>query len=127
MRKDTENFRKMGSHIQRKLINRKKNLEKELKRILHILKRDYQPEKIILFGSLAKGRIKEWSDIDLILIKRSKKRFLDRIGEVIKLCSPKIGVDFIVYTPEEFRYLSKVEPFIQEEVLKKGKVIYEKG
>ncbi len=112
--------------MQTKLINRKRNLEKELKRILHILKKNYKPEKIILFGSLANGNINEWSDIDLVLIKRSKKRFLDRIGEVIELCSPKLGTDFIVYTPKEFQYLLRVEPFIREEVLKKGKVIYEK-
>jgi len=109
-----------------KIRNREKILKKELKRIVSILKKRYKPERVILFGSLTNGNIREWSDIDLVIIKNSEKRILDRIEEVINLCSPKVGTDFIVYTPKEFRYLQKVEPFIQEEILKKGKVIYEK-
>jgi len=93
--------------------------------MLFILKTEYKPEKIILFGSLADGNVKEWSDIDLLIVKKSKKRFLDRIGEIIELCSPSVGTDFIVYTPEEFRRLAEEEPFIQEEILKKGTVLYE--
>ncbi len=44
---------------------RKAALEAELKRILPIIIEKYQPEKIILFGSLATGDVHEWSDIDL--------------------------------------------------------------
>jgi len=104
---------------------RKKVLEEELEKMLFVLKTQYKPEKIILFGSLADGKVKEWSDIDLLVIKKTKKRFLDRIGELIGLCSPSVGTDFLIYTPEEFKRLSKEEPFIQEEILKKGTVLYE--
>lgn len=38
---------------------RKKLLEEELSRIVGLLKRDYEPEKIILFGSLAEGDMHE--------------------------------------------------------------------
>jgi len=62
---------------------------------------------MILFGSLANGDIREWSDIDLVIVKKSKKRFLDRIGDVIDLCSPRVGTDFVVYTPREYSYLTK--------------------
>ena len=97
-----------------------------MKRILPILKEKYKPQRIILFGSLANGKVKEWSDIDLVIIKDTEERLVDRIGDVINLCDPKVGVDFFVYTPAEFKNLSEVEPFIQEEVMKKGNVIYER-
>ena len=106
--------------------NRKKALEKELRRIIPILKKEYEPEKIILFGSLANGDIREWSDIDLVIVKKSKKRFIDRIGDVIDLCNPRVGIDFVVYTPREYSYLLKNEPFIQQEVQGRGEVVYEK-
>jgi predicted nucleotidyltransferase len=105
---------------------RKAKLEAELKRILKILHSEYSPERLILFGSLAEGKAEETSDIDLIIIKRTDKRFTERIGEVIEICKPKMAVDFIVYTPEEFLSLKEREPFIKEEVLRKGKIIYER-
>jgi len=110
----------MDKHI------RKIKLENELKRIVKILSAQYFPEEIILFGSLAMGRIEDTSDIDLIIIKQTNKRFTDRIGEVIDMCKPKMAVDFIIYTPEEFCDLKRKENFIKKEVVEKGKVVYEK-
>ena len=106
---------------------RKAKLEAELRRITKILRARYSPEELILFGSLTEGKIEEASDIDLIIIKKTNKRLFDRIGEVIKMCKPKMAVDFIVYTPEEFRRLKEGESFIKKEVIEKGKVLYEKS
>ncbi|MGH7456264.1 MAG: nucleotidyltransferase family protein, partial [bacterium] len=54
---------------------RKADLEAELARILPIIINQYQPEKIILFGSLATGEVHEWSDIDLVLVKNVDEHF----------------------------------------------------
>lgn len=83
----------------------------------------FNPEKIILFGSLANGNIHEFSDIDLIVIKDSEKTFYERLKEVILLTMPSVAADIFVYTPQEFESIQD-RLFIQEEVLKKGKVIY---
>lgn len=105
---------------------RKKLLEEELNRIMAILKMSYEPEKVILFGSLAEGKMHEWSDIDLLIIKKTAKRPIDRILEASRLIKPTIGIDLFVYTPEEF------DSFIQEkfsfltDIAKHGKVLYEK-
>lgn len=106
--------------------SRKRMLEAELNRIIGLLRSQYFPEEIILFGSFAQGKVEENSDIDLIIIKRTEKRFTERIGEVIKICKPKMAVDFIVYTPEEFSRLKEKENFIKKEVIEKGHLIYEK-
>jgi predicted nucleotidyltransferase len=112
--------------MNRLLLERKRKLEKELERILEILISEYQPNKIILFGSLAKETLKEWSDIDLFLIKETPKRYLDRIDEVMHLVHPKVGIDLFVLTPEEIRKaLDEEDPYIQE-ILTEGKVLYEK-
>lgn len=102
----------------------KKRLELELKRIVGCLVREYKPEKIIVFGSAVSGRIHEWSDLDIVVIKETQKRFPDRIGEVISLAEPKVPADFLVYTPKEFEEMSQYNYFIKDEVLKKGRVIY---
>jgi len=48
-----------------KLTARKIALDIELDRILSVLINEYDPIKIILFGSLVNGNIHEYSDIDL--------------------------------------------------------------
>lgn len=106
-------------------MNRRLVLEKELRRIRDILIRKYHPRKIIVFGSITSGKIHDYSDLDVVVIKQTKKRIYDRIGEVVKLCDPEIAVDFIVYTPDEFQQMQEEESFIREEMVKNGKVIYE--
>lgn len=106
---------------------RKKLLELELRRIVEVLKRDYEPEKVILFGSLAEGDMHEWSDIDLLIVKRTAKRPIDRILEVSQLIKPTIGIDLFVYTPDEFAVLVQEKFSFLTAIAKKGKVFYEKG
>lgn len=56
---------KQSSVEERKIL-----LDAELKKIVEVLKQEYDPEKIILFGSLLDGNIHEYSDIDLLIIKK---------------------------------------------------------
>jgi predicted nucleotidyltransferase len=39
--------------------------------------RSYQPERIYLFGSAARGESDELSDVDLVIIKETEDPFLD--------------------------------------------------
>ncbi len=105
---------------------RKKLLEEELSRVTDILKRHYNPEKIILFGSLAEGHVHEWSDIDLLIVKKTAKRPIERILEVCHLIKPTVGIDLFVYTPEEFDTLEKERISFLTNIIEKGKVLYEK-
>lgn len=107
--------------------DREKTLNRELARIVVKLKSDYQPEKIILFGSLAQGNIKEGSDIDLAIIKETDKRPLDRSLEAVRISEPSLAVNFTVYTPAEFRQKQQTgDFFVIEEILQKGRVLYER-
>lgn len=101
-------------------------LEKELGRYLPLLRRHLHPHKIILFGSMAAGEIEEWSDLDLVIVAETDKRFLERTKEVMLLLRPQVGVDILVYTPKEFEQLSRERSFFRTEILKKGKVLYER-
>src|SRR2546430_17233994 len=80
-------------------------LEQDLHRRVEILIREYEPEKLILFGSAAQGELHEWSDLYLVVIKRTDKPLLERIEEVLRLGRPKGGLDVLVYTPEEMERL----------------------
>jgi len=98
---------------------------KELAHIVSALK-EYDPERIIVFGSHARGEADEHSDLDIVIIKETKERFLDRLKTVYELVQPTFALDVLVYTPGEFAEMRKQSnPFI-EMVLKEGVVIYEK-
>jgi len=68
-----------------------------------------------------------YSDIDLVIIKKTKKLFLDRIKDVIKIIKPNFAIDTLVYTPEEFQKMSSNRNAFLEFVVKEGKIIYEKA
>jgi len=100
-------------------------IEQKLERITAGL-RAYDAEKAILFGSAARGDADEHSDIDLIVIKKTDRRFLDRLADVIEAIQPRFSIDVLVYTPEEFdRMLAEENPLLTEAV-RHGKVIYER-
>lgn len=98
-----------------------------LQKVVKAIVDDYQPEKIILFGSAVGGRIHEDSDADLVVIKDTDANFYDRIGNVKSVIPHKIPVDILVYTPQEFDRMKndKYGYFIKDEVLGKGKILYE--
>src|SRR2546421_1199596 len=102
-------------------------LEQELHRMTEILIREYKPEKLILFGSAAQGEIHEWSDLDLVVVKRTDKSMLERIEEVLRLVRPKVGLDVLVYTPEEMEDLiAERRGFVLGEIIYKRAVAYER-
>jgi excisionase family DNA binding protein len=101
-------------------------IKKECTRLINLIRENYNPEKIILFGSLAHGKSNA-KDIDLLIVKKTNKRFYDRLREVAMIAKAKVPVDILVYTPEEVEQERVSNIFFQEEILKKGKVVYEKN
>jgi predicted nucleotidyltransferase len=106
--------------------DRRALLQRELDRTVRLLRDEYNATAIMLYGSVASEDIHEWSDLDLVVIKETERRFLDRIRDVIELVQPRVGTDIIVYTPEEFAQLAQDRPFVRDEIVAKGKILYAK-
>jgi HEPN domain-containing protein/predicted nucleotidyltransferase len=103
-------------------------LHPALPRIIEGL-RAYQPEQIILFGSRARGDAGEHSDIDLIVIKETGTPYRERFRESSEYLPEMlgVGVDVIVYTPEEVE--GKIEarsPFLAA-AFTDGVVVYDRN
>ncbi len=108
------------------LIKRKKDLEEELGRIVNLIVKLYHPEKIILFGSLKNGDIRETSDIDLLVIKNTDKSYLQRIDEIVNKIHPQLALDIFVLTPQEVeKEIEEGNPYIKE-IIDEGAIIYER-
>lgn len=96
-------------------------LNAELERILIRLKNDPSVRKVLLFGSLARGDARDHSDIDMIVVKDTQLRFLDRLDEFYD--DAREAMDILVYTPQEFEEM-KERPFVKR-ALREGKMLYE--
>jgi len=106
------------------------NIEIILNQIVEKLKINYNPIKIILFGSYAYGNASEDSDIDLFIVKSTTKRRVDRFLEVKRLIynpNLKIPISPLVYTPLELENRIKIGDDFIEEILQKGVILYEKA
>lgn len=88
---------------------------------------EFQPEKIILFGSHARGTAGPDSDVDLLVVmpvagsKRAK-----RIEIAVALSDLQVAKDIVVATPEELRRYRDVVGTIVRSALREGKVLYER-
>jgi predicted nucleotidyltransferase len=103
---------------------RQECLQNELQRMLVLLKQQPGVMRVILFGSLARGESGCRSDLDLVIVQDTTKRFMDRLDEMYHLLTPEIATDILVYTPSEWNTLAATRPFVLR-VRREGKVLYE--
>lgn len=83
----------------------------------------FNPIKVILFGSFAYGTPAVDSDIDLLVVVNTKKRFHERIQEIRAVLPKDRAIDLIVLTPGEYQKAKEANPLVKE-INYKGKVIY---
>ena len=83
-------------------------------------------QKAIVFGSWANGTQSRHSDIDIIIIEKTTRRFFERYKDFDGLYDAlkEQGLDLLVYTPEELEEIGH-RHFIRN-ALSKGTVIYER-
>lgn len=77
----------------------------ELSKVKKSISADFHVDRMIFFGSRASGKPHKWSDIDLIIVSPKFKNldFIERGAKMYDYWTLDYPVDFICYTPEEFR------------------------
>lgn len=98
-----------------------------LRGVVKRIRRAVQPEKIILFGSRARGDARPDSDFDLLIIKQSRQPRYRRAGPIYAaLADIPAEVEVIVYTPHEIRQWRNVPQAFVTTAMNEGKVLYER-
>ena len=86
------------------------------------------PEKVILFGSYAYGNPTPDSDVDLLVVMKTNETSANRSWAVSRLMIPRpFPVDILVRTPKEIRQERTNGNFFVEEIVSRGKVLYERS
>jgi len=107
-----------------------RKIDKILNEIVEKLQREYKPLKIILYGSYAYGTPNVDSDIDLLILKNTSERSVDRFVKVKKIIynpKRKIPVSPLIYSPDELKERLRIGDDFIKEILNKGVTLYEKA
>lgn len=85
------------------------------------------PEKIIIFGSYARGETHRHSDLDILVIKESElPRYKRSVPVYSALGDIILATDIFVYTPHEIKEWENVPQAFITTIMKDGRVVYEK-
>lgn len=97
-----------------------------LDEVIERITRKFNPVRIILFGSWARGEATKDSDLDLLVVLPAVEHKRKAAIEVLRaLNGLPISKDVVVTTPEEIRTRGQVVGDILRPALMEGKVIYE--
>ena len=84
-----------------------------------------QPEKIILFGSAARGEMNRHSDVDLLVVKEGMHR-RDMAGRIYEnLWGVGVAVDVVVVTPADVERYKDSHALVIKPALREGRIVYE--
>lgn len=90
------------------------------------LVRNFTPEKIILFGSAARGTFGPDSDLDFLIIKKGlNSNPLERMRQARRAAAVNAPCDFLVLTPEELAQRIQWEDPFYTSIIQTGKVLYD--
>ena len=96
-----------------------------IRRFARQVAEQFQPEKIILFGSYAYGTPRENSDVDILVVMPARNEHDQAVRIRWRLAAP-FPVDLIVRTPNEMKWrLAEGESF-STTIMSQGKILYEK-
>ncbi len=100
---------------------------REIESKVDIIARKFCPEKIVLFGSYAKGKPHPASDVDLLVIIDTQRSTWDLAVEISLAVKHTFPMDIIVRTPQEIAQRLTLGDFFIQSIMRNGKVLYERA
>ena len=99
--------------------------QKQIKNFGRRLVREFQPRKVVLFGSYANGKPSPDSDVDILVVMPLNGSSVDKSVEMRLKLQPRFPLDLLVRTPAKIKErLAMGDDFIKD-IFSKGKVLYE--
>ena len=110
-------------------VRRRKRIPmRAIREVARIIAEKFGPEKIILFGSYAYGRPRESSDVDLLVVMETPLTRREQRLKISRLFYNRpFSLDILVRTPADLAWRLEQGDFFLREVVRKGKVIYERS
>lgn len=99
----------------------------EIHEAVQVIVKKYRPEKVILFGSYAKGNANEGSDVDLLVVMDTEQSTWDIAVKISLAVTHSFPMDILVRTSEEIARRLKLGDFFIRDIMENGKILYERA
>lgn len=104
------------------------SIDRAVQTMVRRIVRQFHPDRVILFGSHARGKAGPDSDVDLLIVmpvegQKHKKQLQIRVA----LHDIRVPKDIIVTTPEDFEWRKEIPGTIEYPAAREGKVLYARG
>ena len=97
----------------------------QIQEVAQRIGREFNPNRVILFGSYARGESTPDSDVDLLVITPVEKKTADKAVDILLQVRPPFPIDLLVRTPEQVQERLELGDVFMREVLEQGQVLYE--
>ncbi|HEV8157992.1 MAG: nucleotidyltransferase domain-containing protein [Acidobacteria bacterium] len=101
------------------------NINTQIKNLCRQIVENFNPQKIILFGSHAYGEPTADSDVDLLVVMPFEGSDAHKAIEILLNLKTGVPLDLLVRTSEQIRERIEMEDFFMREIINKGKLLYE--
>jgi predicted nucleotidyltransferase len=108
-----------------KPVRRRTDIIREIRDLCDQITREFNPEKIILFGSHAHGTPQWDSDVDPLVIMPFRGRPASQATRIRSRIDTPVALDLLVRTPEQISKRLAMGDFFIAEIMERGKVLYE--
>ena len=107
-------------------IDKRKRIPQEaIDQVVEQIVEKFKPQKIILFGSYARGDPRPESDVDLLVVMKTSKKASKKSLEIRRHLGVMFGLDLVVYTSKRLKERVDMGTWFVKDILKDGKVLYE--
>lgn len=112
--------------IQVPTIDKRKRIpQAAIDQVVQQIVEQFKPQKIILFGSYARGNPRPESDVDLLVVMETPLREIQQAIQICQQIDYRFGLDLIVHTPKYLAERVKMGDWFIRDILEEGKILYE--
>lgn len=104
---------------------RKRIPQKAIDQVVEQIVEKFKPQKIILFGSYARGDPRPESDVDMLVVMDTPLKDVQQAIQISQQIDYRFGLDLIVHTPKYLQQRVDMGDWFLRDVIKEGKVLYE--
>ena len=106
-----------------------KNVSRSIPRRVQLLAarigRLFHPEKVLLFGSYAYGQPTSDSDVDLLVIMKTKLHPVEQAVAIRRAVNAPFSMDLMVRTPEQLEERLRLGDYFLQDIMRRGILLYE--
>src|SRR5215211_1427589 len=101
---------------------RKRIPQKAIDQVVEQIVEKFKPQKIILFGSYARGNPRPESDVDLLVVLDTPLKESQVSLKIHRHLKVMFGLDLVIYTPKRLKERAEMGDWFVRDILKEGKV-----